>query len=55
MIIERSAQKIGNYNYNIQKPNGMWNNEMGYGRVDAKFALDLTPPGPSQIFDQVLR
>jgi subtilisin-like proprotein convertase family protein len=53
MIIERSAQKIGNYSYNIQKPNGMWNNEMGYGRIDAKFALDMTPPGPSQIYDQV--
>ncbi len=53
MIIERSAQKIGNYSYNIQKPNGTWNNEMGYGRIDAKFALDMTPPGPSQIFDQV--
>lgn len=53
IIIERSAQKIGNYNYNISKPNGMWNNEMGYGRIDAKFALDMTPAGPSPDYDQV--
>lgn len=53
IIIERSAQKIGNYSYNISKPNGMWNNEMGYGRIDAKFALDLTPAGPSFDYDQV--
>lgn len=53
IIIERSAQKVGNYSYNISKPNGMWNNEMGYGRIDAKFALDMTPPGPSVIYDQV--
>jgi subtilisin family serine protease/subtilisin-like proprotein convertase family protein len=53
IIIELSAQKIGNYSYNITKPNGLWNNEMGYGRIDAKTALDITPPGPNQIFDQV--
>ena len=53
LIIERSAQKVGNYSYNISKPNGMWNNEMGYGRIDAKIALDMTPPGPSAINDQV--
>jgi subtilisin family serine protease/subtilisin-like proprotein convertase family protein len=53
IIIERSAQKVGNYSYNISKPNGMWNNEMGYGRIDAKIALDMAPPGPSNIFDQV--
>ncbi len=53
IIIERSAQKVGNYSYSVQKPNGLWNNEMGYGRIDAKFALDMTPPGPSYDYDQV--
>ncbi|HJY62728.1 MAG TPA: S8 family serine peptidase, partial [Ignavibacteria bacterium] len=52
-IICRSAQKVGNYNYNIPKKYGMWNNEMGYGRVDAKFALDMTTQGPAVIGDQV--
>lgn len=53
IIIERSAAKVGNYSYNVLKRNGYWNNEMGYGRIDAKRALDMTPPGPFQIFDQV--
>lgn len=53
IIIERSARKVGNYSYNINKPDGLWNNEMGYGRADAKHALDLTPPGPGVIYDQV--
>lgn len=35
-IIERSSQKIGNYLYTTVsgRPNGTWNNEMGYGQVD---------------------
>ncbi len=46
IIIERSAKKVGNYNYNVPMPNGMWNYEMGYGKIDAKSALDMTPAGP---------
>lgn len=40
-IIESTAQKVGNYNYsyNSSRPNGGWNNEMGYGLVDAKAAV----------------
>ncbi len=53
LIIERTARKVGNYSYNILKPNGMWNNEMGYGLPDAKACLDMTPPGPQIIYDQV--
>ena len=36
-IIESTAQKVGNYEYepNVNRPNGTWNNEMGYGLVDA--------------------
>lgn len=40
-IIENTAQKIGNYNYSSTagRPNGTWNNEMGYGLVDAFAAV----------------
>lgn len=40
-IIENTAQKIGNYNYSntAGRPNGTWNNEMGYGLVDAFAAV----------------
>mgnify|MGYP002623106982 CR=1 FL=1 len=36
-IIESNAQKVGNYSYQTTagRPNGTWNNEMGYGLVDA--------------------
>lgn len=40
-IIEQTAQKIGNYSYNNDSdyPNGTWNEEMGYGLVDACAAV----------------
>ncbi len=53
IIMERFARKVGNYSYNVQKENGMWNDEMGYGMIDAKICLDNTPAGPSVIYDQV--
>ncbi len=53
IIMERFARKVGNYNYNVQKENGLWNNEMGYGMIDAKICLDNTPAGPTVIYDQV--
>jgi subtilisin-like proprotein convertase family protein len=53
MIIEKTARKVGNYSYNIQKENGLWNEEMGYGRIDARDALDMTPPGPVANYNQV--
>src|SRR4030095_9129560 len=53
LIIETTAKRVGNYSYNIMKEHGPWNNEMGYGRIDAKACLDATPPGPSEITDQV--
>ncbi|MFI5145329.1 MAG: S8 family serine peptidase, partial [Ignavibacteria bacterium] len=53
LIIERTARKVGNYSYNVQKPNGTWNNEMGYGLPDAKACLDMTPQGPQVVYDQV--
>lgn len=53
MIIERSARKVGNYSYNVAKENGMWNDEMGYGIIDAFACLQMTPQGPGTIYDQV--
>ena len=53
MIMEQTCDKVGNYSYNINKQNGAWNFEMGYGRLDTKRALDMVPSGPSQINDQV--
>ena len=53
MIIEKTARKVGNYSYNVPLENGMWNYEMGYGAVDAAAALDATPPGPTNIYDQI--
>lgn len=40
-IIESTARKVGGYSYSVQsgRPNGTWNNEMGYGLVDAYQAL----------------
>ena len=42
-IIEQSAQKVGGYNYQntAGRPNGTWNNQMGYGLVDAYAAVLL--------------
>ena len=54
-IIESTAQKVGNYNYsyNSNRPNGTWNNEMGYGLVDAKAAvlkaLNMSLSGPDML------
>lgn len=40
-IIEETAQKVGSYTYSTTsgRPNGTWNNEMGYGLVDAYAAV----------------
>lgn len=40
-IIESTAQKVGGYSYTTYSnhPNGTWNNEMGYGLVDAYAAV----------------
>ena len=43
-IIEQTAQKVGGYTYSNNPtlhPNGTWNNEMGYGLVDAYKAVSL--------------
>jgi len=40
-IIEQTAQKVGNYSYanDSDRYNGAWNNEMGYGLVNAYEAV----------------
>ena len=40
-IIESTAQKVGGYTYQntTGRPNGTWNNQMGYGLVDAFAAV----------------
>lgn len=38
-IIESTAQKVGTYSYDSVAPHGSWNNEMGYGLVDAYAAV----------------
>ena len=42
-IIESTTQKLGNYSYTIttDRPNGTWNNEMGYGVVNALAAVQM--------------
>jgi serine protease len=42
-IIEQTAQKVGNYTYSSkeERPNGTWNEQMGYGLVDAFAAIKI--------------
>lgn len=51
-IIEKSSQKIGNYLYSTvsARPNGTWNNEMGYGQIDA-FAAVSSASGDIVMFN----
>lgn len=54
--IEATAQKMGNYPYSthLDKPNGIWDNQMGYGVIDAyqavKAAQELYSPGVVDLF-----
>lgn len=43
-IIEKTAQKTGSYTYSTTagRDNGTWNNEMGYGLIDADAAMRMT-------------
>ena len=42
-IICSNAKKLSNVNFNITKPDGSWNNEYGYGLVDAYNSVINTP------------
>src|SRR5690606_8261448 len=56
-IIESSARKVGGYNYTTTtgRTNGTWDDEVGYGLLDAKKAVDKaiqtlpTINGPSMV------
>lgn len=56
-ILESTARKIGGYSYatHTDRPNGTWNNEMGYGLVDAYAAVIAAKggfiQGPEQMCD----
>lgn len=52
-IIERTARKIGGYNYQLTSSykNGTWNNEMGYGLVDAYAAVTAAMGGDTTYFN----
>jgi len=54
--IESTARKLPNYNFNVNRPNGTWNNQVGHGLVDAHAALRRVLPsaisGPTTICDQ---
>ena len=56
-IIESTAQKVGGYSYTPQsgRPNGTWNEQMGYGLVDAYEAVmkakDWFIQGPDYVCD----
>jgi len=52
-IIENTSQKVGGYTYSTttNRPNGTWNNQMGYGLIDAYAAVANAQPkilGPAQ-------
>ena len=47
-IIESTAQKVGGYTYSQHsgRPNGTWNNTVGYGLVDAYLAVSVAKDYP---------
>lgn len=55
-IIESTAQKVGGYSYTTTsgRPNGTWNNEMGYGLVDAFAAVSQATGGIVNFIDQTV-
>lgn len=40
-IISKTAEKVGTYSYATIKEYGGWNNEMGYGMINARLALQM--------------
>lgn len=56
-IIEKTSQKVGNYTYSSTagRPNGTWNNELGYGLVDAYAAVQLAQAMSSATLDLMVR
>ena len=42
-IINSNAKKLSGVSFNVIKPDGFWNNEFGYGLVDAYSSVINTP------------
>jgi serine protease len=56
-IIEQTCQKTNGYNYTItpNRPNGTWNEEMGYGLIDAYAAVQMAQQMYSASLDLMIR
>jgi subtilisin family serine protease len=56
-IIEQTAQKVGGYSYTTTtgRPNGTWNNQMGYGLVDAYAAVQMAQSMGSTTLDLMVK
>lgn len=56
-IIEQTAQKVGGYSYTTTsgRPDGIWNNEMGYGLVDAHAAVLMAQSMGSATLDLMVK
>lgn len=57
-ILESSCDKVGGYSYSTTLANGTWSAEMGYGRINAFTALQMTNPvsqAPFSLADAQLR
>ena len=51
-VIESTARKLPNYNFNINRPNGTWSRYVGHGLVDAYAAVRAVAiSGPSILCD----
>jgi hypothetical protein len=55
-ILHKTAQKIGNYSYSTDanKPNGSWNEEVGYGLLDINEALRQSYCNITEINNQTI-
>jgi subtilisin family serine protease len=55
-IIHKTAKKIGNYVYtsDVNKPNGSWNEEVGYGMIDAYEAIRQSYCNLTEVNNQVV-
>lgn len=53
-LIERSASKVGNFNYSISpnRPHGTWNQQTGYGLIDAQRLIPLLQLPSCSAFSQ---
>lgn len=56
-IIEQTSKKVGGYAYTTiaGRPNGTWNNELGYGLVDAYEAVKMAQNMDSETLDLYIK